>query len=82
MINNPKQGLTFGLFDTIYNAVLISGITIFVFNYLEKYKDGFFNVGLYQELIIVVAVLSAILTFLAVIGIWMKDHTEFFEWGK
>ena len=82
MINNPKQGLTFGLFDTIYNAVLISGITIFVFNYLEKYKDGFFNVGLYQELIIVVAVLSAILTFLEVTSIWTKNREKFFELGK
>lgn len=83
MTNDPKQRPKFGLFDAIYNAVLMSGVTIFVSNYLvKKYEGGFSNVGLYQELVIVMVILSAILTLLAVIGIWTKDRTEFFGLGK
>ncbi len=83
MTNDPKQRPKFGLFDAIYNAIMMTGMTIFVSNYLvNKYTGGFSNIGLYHELIMFVIICSAILTILAVIGIWTKDRTEFFGLGE
>ncbi len=83
MTNDPKQRPKFGLFDAIYTTLAMTGITVFVSNYLvNKYEGGFSNIGLYHELVIYVIICSAILTILAVIGIWTKDRTEFFGLGE
>ena len=52
MTNNPAKRPTFGLFDAIYNAVVLNILNIMVSNYLVPKYGGFGNVNLYHELII------------------------------
>ncbi len=82
MTNNPAKRPKFGLFDAIYNAVLFNGMQIFISSYLVPKHGGFGSIGLYYELITFTIIGSAILTTLAVIGIWTKDRTEFFGLGE
>ena len=82
MTSNPAKRPKFGLFDAIYNAVLFNGMQIFISSYLVPKHGGFGAIGLYHELITYVIIGSAILTTLAVIGIWTKDRTEFFGLGE
>jgi len=82
MTNNPSKRPVFGLFDAIYNAVVLNLLNIMVSNYLVPKYGGFTNVNLYYELIIISIIASAIFTTLAVIGIWTKDRTEFFGLGN
>ena len=81
MTNNPDKRPKFGLFDAIYNAILFNGMQIFVSSYLVPKHGGFGNIALYHELTMFVIIGSAILTALAVFGIWTKDRTEFFGLG-
>ena len=81
MTSNPAKRPKFGLFDAIYNAVLFNGMQIFISSYLVPKHGGFGAIGLYHELITYVIIGSAILTALAVFGIWTKDRTEFFGLG-
>ncbi|MGL5694059.1 MAG: MFS transporter [Peptostreptococcaceae bacterium] len=82
MTNNPEKRPKFGLFDAIYNAIMMTGMQMYVASYLVPKHGGFGNVEMYFELITLVIVGSAILTTLAVIGIWTKDRTEFFGLGN
>ena len=49
--------------------------------YIMQY-GGFGEIGLYHELITFTIIASAILTSLAVFGIWTKDRSEFFGLGS
>lgn len=82
MTNNPAKRPKFGLFDAIYNAILFTGMQMYVASYLVPKHGGFGNISLYHELITLVIIGSAILTVLAVYGIWPKDRTEFFGLGN
>lgn len=82
MTNNPAKRPKFGLFDAIYNAVLFTGMQMYIASYLVPKHGGFGEIGLYHELITFVIIGSAILTALAVFGIWDKDRTEFFGLGN
>ncbi len=82
MTNNPAKRPKFGLFDAIFNAVLFNGMQIYISSYLVPKHGGFGAIGLYHELITFTIIGSAILTTLAVIGIWTKDRTEFFGLGN
>ena len=81
MTNNPAKRPKFGLFDAIYNAILFNGMQIYISSYLVPKHGGFGTIGLYHELITFTIIVSAILTSLAVFGIWTKDRTEFFGLG-
>ena len=81
MTNNPAKRPKFGLFDAIYNAILFNGMQLYISGYLVPKHGGFGNIALYHELITFAIISSAILTTLAVIGIWTKDRTEFFGLG-
>lgn len=82
MTNNPEKRPKFGLFDAIYNAVLFTGMQMYVASYLVPKHGGFGELGLYHELITFTIITSGILTALAVFGIWTKDRTEFFGLGN
>ena len=82
MTSNPAKRPKFGLFDAIYNAILFNGMQIFISSYLVPKHGGFTSLSLYHELITVTIIGSAILTALAVFGIWTKDRTEFFGLGN
>lgn len=82
MTNNPKQRPMFGLFDSIYMAVIMTFLAIYVSNILVPKYGGFNDLGLFIELGWFVVIGSAICTILAIIGIWTKDRTEFFGLGE
>lgn len=82
MTNNPSKRPKFGLFDAIYNAILFNGMQIYMSSYLVPKYGGFGEIGLYHELITFTIIASAILTSLAVFGIWTKDRSEFFGLGS
>lgn len=82
MTNNPQKRPKFGLFDAIFNAILFNGMQIFIASYLVPKHGGFGNIALYHELMTYTIIGSAILTALAVFGIWTKDRTEFFGLGN
>lgn len=82
MTNNPSKRPKFGLFDAIYNAILFNGMQIYISSYLVPKYGGFGEIGLYHELITFTIIASAILTSLAVFGIWTKDRSEFFGLGS
>lgn len=80
LTNDPKQRPTFTLFDSIYNAILMTGLMVVVTSYLVP-KFGGFTTELFDVLLIIVIGGSAVMTALAVAGIWEKDRTEFFGLG-
>ncbi|MGL5330025.1 MAG: MFS transporter [Peptostreptococcaceae bacterium] len=82
MTSNPAKRPKFGLFDAIYNAILFTGMQVYVASYLVPKHGGFGNIDLYLELITFVIIASGTLTVLAVFGIWTKDRTEFFGLGN
>lgn len=82
MTNDPKMRPKFGLFDSIFNSVIMTGVTLLISNYLVPKYGGFSNQSIFTELNIIAISLSALFTIMAVIGIWKKDRTEFFGLGE
>lgn len=82
MTNNPETRPKFGLFDMLYNSIIMTGISLYVSTYLVPKHGGFQELALFHELALTVVIFSGILTALAVIGIWTKDRTEFFGLGE
>lgn len=81
--NDPKQRPLFAVFDAVYNLVLWTGGGIFIASYLSpKYGGLGKDVGLFRELWLIVAIVSAIFTAIAVISIWPKDNRKYFGTGK
>ena len=76
-----KQRPTFGIYDGIYNAVLLALVPGFVAQTLVP-KYGGFTAELFQELWMYVAPLSIAFTWLAILALRTKDRTEYFGTGK
>ena len=75
LTNDPKQRPMFARIDSIINALLMTGLTVYITSYLAG-KHGGFTASLFTELISVLGPLSFVLTILAIIGIWQKDQPE------
>lgn len=77
LTNDPNQRPLFTIFNTVASLIgmgLIQFLAPVIGNRLGGYNSqGFFNV-----MVPLAMVISAILTLLAVIGIWEKDRPEFF----
>ena len=81
--NDPKQRPLFTVFDAIYNMILFTGGQVFVSSYLApKYHGLGKDIAMFHEFWLIVAVISAIFTAIAVISIWPKDRREYFGTGK
>lgn len=81
LTNDPKQRPYFTIFDGSYNVVLFAGMQVMVSNvWIKKY--GGFNEEFFHTFLIFTIVVSSILTTLAIIGLWSKDRTEYFGFGK
>lgn len=78
LTNDPKQRPMFARIDSIINAVLMTGMTIYITSYLTS-KHGGFSASLFRELISVMGPASLTLCILAVIGIWEKDQLEIYS---
>lgn len=75
LTNDPKQRPMFARIDSIINALLMTGLTVYITSYLAG-KHGGFTAGLFIELISVLGPASLTLTILAIIGIWEKDQPK------
>ena len=75
LTNDPKQRPMFARIDSIINALLMTGLTVYITSYLAT-KHGGFTASLFIELISVLGPASLTLTILAVIGLWQKDQPE------
>lgn len=81
LTNDPKQRPYFTIFDGSYNVVLFAGMQVIVSNIWVK-KYGGFNEQFFNTFLLFTITVSAFLSILAIIGIWTKDRTEYFGFGK
>lgn len=75
LTNDPKQRPMFARIDSIINALLFTGMTLYITNILLG-KHGGWTAGLFKEVIFTFGPISVVLTILAMIGIWEKDQPE------
>ena len=78
--NDPKQRPLFTVFNTLASLVGM-GLVQFLAPVLAKKLGGYNNQEFFNVMIPLAIVVSAILTVLAVIGIWEKDREEFYGLG-
>lgn len=81
LTNDPKQRPYFTIFDGSYNTILFAGMQVMVSNIWVK-KYGGFNEEFFNTFLLFTIVVSAVLSILAIIGLWTKDRTEYFGLGK
>lgn len=81
LTNDPKQRPYFTIFDGSYNVVLFNGMQAIVSNIWVK-KYGGFNEQFFNTLLYFIIISSAFLSILAIIGLWTKDRTEYYGFGK
>lgn len=80
--NDPKQRPLFAIFDGIYGTIMISGVAILVASYLIPKYGQLESTGFFHEFWLIVAVLSAVLTAIAVFSIAPKDRQKYFGTGQ
>ena len=81
LTNDPKQRPLFSIFDAAYNVMMFVGFQMYSASLVKKYGT-FYDAGLFHEMWLTVALISAIFTIVAIISIAPKDRTEFFGTGK
>lgn len=80
LTNDPKQRPLFTVFNTIA-SLLGMGLVQFVAPMLEGRLGGYNSEGFFNVMIPLAIAVSAVLTILAVIGIWEKDRPEYYGVG-
>lgn len=80
--NDPKQRPLFSIFDGCYNMVLFMVMQMWVSGPLATKYGKLADTGLFHELWLVTAILSAIFTVIAIISIAPKDNSKYFGTGK
>lgn len=78
MTNNPKIRPLSTYFDSLFITACYGGTALYVSYYLVKKYDSFTNPLLYMEFSSRIVIISALCTLLALVGIWKKDHKEFY----
>ena len=81
LTNDPKQRPLFTMFDGAYNTILFAVVAV-VFTNVSTAHGGFYTQETWNILWIIVALVSAIFTTIAVISIAPKDRSEFYGTGK
>ncbi len=81
LTNDPKQRPLFSMFDAAYGTFMYIAFQMYSVYLADKY-GSFYEEGLFHEMWLTVAIISAILTILAVISIAPKDRIEYFGVGK
>lgn len=76
LTRDPKQRPTFGAAEAVYGALYATAASLLLSNYLAPKYGGFSNVGLFQELTIIIISVSAIFTTVILFIIWPKDCVE------
>ena len=81
MTNDPKQRPRYGMFLNIFNTLSGVIITVYISNFLVPKYGTMYDIGLFHEMWVFVAIVSGILTMIAVISIARKDRQEYFGLG-
>lgn len=83
LTNDPKQRPMFSVYDTIFSSIgVLTLMQVVVSQFLVPRNGGSFTPEFFKEFLTIVLVGSAILTILAIIGIWRKDNKEYFGLGE
>ncbi len=83
LTNDPKQRPVFSMFDATYNAILMAVSPLIINTFMAPhYAESINDPMLWRHASLIFAAASLAFTTLAVIGIWEKDRTEFFGYGK
>lgn len=80
LTNDPKQRPLFTVFNTVASLIGM-GLIQFLAPILSGKLGGYNSAAFFNVMIPLSMIVSAILTLLAVIGIWQKDRPEFFGVG-
>lgn len=80
LTNDPKQRPLFTVFNTVASLIGM-GLIQFLAPILSGRLGGYNSAAFFNVLIPMSVIVSAVLTLLAVIGIWEKDRPEFFGVG-
>lgn len=85
LTNDPKQRPLFAVFDAVFNTVLFAGMAMVAASVAKKYDpvgSSYVTLGFFHEMWVIVAIMSAVFTAIAVFSIAPKDRIEFFGTGK
>ena len=87
LTNDPKQRPMFAVFDAVYNTILFTGLAIVAAsvaqaNSPDPTKVTYVTLGFFHDMWMIVAIMSAVFTAIAVFSIAPKDRVEFFGTGK
>lgn len=93
LTNDPKQRPIFSAFDSIFGMMLMAAIPMYItgvlvprFNVVDTagnvITSAFYVAEFHQTLFVSGAVLSFVLSLLAIVGLWRKDRPEYFGSGK
>ena len=80
LTNDPNQRPLFTVFNTVASLIGM-GLVQFLAPILSEHFGGYNSGDFFNVMIPLAIVVSAILTILAVVGIWEKDREEFFGVG-
>lgn len=80
LTNDPKQRPLFTVFNTVASLIGM-GLIQFLAPILSGKLGGYNSASFFNVMIPMSVIVSAVLTLLAVIGIWQKDRPEFFGVG-
>ncbi|MBU7595770.1 MFS transporter [Metabacillus halosaccharovorans] len=76
LTRDPKQRPIFGAAEAVYGALYATAASLLLSNYLAPKYGGFSNVGLFQELTLIIIGVSAIFATIGLLIIWPKDRVE------
>lgn len=82
MTNDPAQRSRYGMFLNIFNTIFGLVFTVYLSGVLVPKYGSMYEKGLFHELWLFVASVSAVLTVTAVISIAPKDRHEYFGTGQ
>lgn len=89
LTNDPKQRPMFAAFDSVYNVILFAAIGIVYSRTAVRFvsadptgQGGYGSTQFFHAMWLFTAIVSGILTVIAVISIAPKDRVEFFGTGK
>lgn len=80
LTNDPKQRPLFTVFNTVASLIGM-GLVQFLAPILSERLGGYNSAGFFDFMIPLAMIVSAVLTLLAVLGIWEKDRPEYFGVG-
>lgn len=80
--NDPKQRPRYGMFLSVFNNAFGLGTLIYISNVLVPKYGSMYELGLFHDIWVFVAITSGVLTLIAVFSIAPKDKPEYYGTGK